>query len=99
MVTERRNEKRSDAGNASKGELFHIDSNQYLKVESIRDISDAGFGLNVDRFLSRGERVRLEFHYGIARMHAYGHVAWCDADISDSESDNDAAHFAMGISL
>jgi len=88
---EQRSEERLAAPELSNGNLYTLESNQSLKVESVRDITCEGIGLKVDGYLPQGELVRLKLNFGRDHFHLYGDVAWCAPVESDS--------FMMGIIL
>jgi len=99
MSNEQRKEKRFPTRGGAKGELYHLDSGQYLKVEHIHDVSSRGVGLCVNHGLTQGERVRLGYKQGRVHVHSYGHVAWCAPVGNEPSSGEGAALFMMGIMI
>ena len=94
MFVERRREERLIDWGISKGELFHPESGTYVVIDKIRDISSTGAGVNVAKFLDRGEKVRFGFKRGRVPLTLFGFVAWCVA--VDSGSDKPTS-YRMGI--
>lgn len=99
MENDLRKEARVVARDLSKGELYHPNSGQYLKVKSVRDVSIDGIGLMVDSFLDQGEKIRLGFKYGRGHIEMYGYVVWCSPAESSPEEDSSTETFMMGVSL
>jgi hypothetical protein len=93
VVNEQRKEERFIARDMSKGELYCPSLGQYIKIESVRDISFKGIGLRVNADLQQGEKVRLGFKRGRAHIHMYGYVVWC------APSEDMPGLFMMGINL
>lgn len=93
MSIEHRREERLMTPDLSRGELFHPGSGQCFKVESVRDVSIQGIGLNVGGSLDQGEKVRMAFDRGKAHMELYGRVVWCAPLAADEKTSS----FMMGI--
>ncbi|NWF36058.1 PilZ domain-containing protein [Mariprofundus sp. KV] len=98
VSVEQRKDERFAARELSKGELYHPNSGQYLRVKSVRDVSIDGIGLMVDAFLEQGEKIRLGFKYGRSHIQMYGRVIWCSPAPSEL-SEGDSTLFMLGVSL
>jgi hypothetical protein len=98
VSAEQRKDERFAARELSKGELYHPNSGQYLRVKSVRDVSIDGIGLMVDAFLEQGEKIRLGFKYGRSHIQMYGRVIWC-APAASELSEDEASLFMLGVRL
>ena len=95
MTKDKRKEERFIARDMSNVELYCPGSSQYFKVETVHDVSGRGVGLQVNAFLSQGEKVRLGLKHGRTHIQSYGYVVWC----SPVGDDKEAASFTMGVKL
>ncbi|RLL53657.1 hypothetical protein D8Y20_04340 [Mariprofundus sp. EBB-1] len=95
MENEMRTEKRHVTRGISTGELYHLISGQYFRVEKVCDISANGVGLKSNACLQQGEKIRMGFKRGRAHIEMIGRVAWCA--LADEDDGMDL--YRMGIIL
>lgn len=89
----KRTAERRPCNDMLQGELFHGNSSQAFYVESVRDLSLHGIGLNTDGLFDPGEQIRLVLTQGCGSVELCGFVAWCSTSGKGSDL------FALGIKL
>lgn len=65
------------------GEMFLISRNARIPVNGIKDLSDTGISLYLNRALEEGGSVTMEYVDRGIRFEVFGTVRWCRESVAD----------------
>lgn len=99
LILDKRREKRITPAYQPKGELYLYTGEQRLNIQTARDVSPFGIGLQIDGPLTNGAEVRLTYQHGEVNLQVYGSVIWNMAVEENAGVGECPRSYRVGLSL
>ena len=96
---DKRREERVTPAYQPKGELYLYTGEQRLNIQTVRDVSPFGIGLQIDSPITNGAEIRLTYQHEEINLQVYGSVIWNRAVKEDSDAEKCSRSYQLGISL